>query len=291
MSEQIELIERSKTPLSPNDLGVLVRLCVKKTWLIKKWGKIGDLWGLLNTQTEKKLIASLLRRFTVVSATQEKKCYSQIVKHIKDNWLGNPQRTWIVATSGDHEADGSHNIVNAIKNKFPRILRKHQFLNSYKGLDGQLQSGDIVILCDDFIGTGSTIDNRVTKIKELMLRDNIKNIDFKVVSLAAMKFSKELYLNNCTTDPFACLWLDKGISERCSLQVAIKHRETMLRIESRLSPKYYHERLKRCSLGYRQSESLYCLGDENIPNNVFPIFWWGKLRNNENFNPLFERVL
>ena len=31
---------------------------------------------------------------------------------------------------------------------------------------------------------------------------------------------------------------------------------------------------KRYKFGYEKSESLFVLENSNIPNNVFPVFWW-----------------
>ncbi|WP_458773197.1 phosphoribosyltransferase-like protein [Aeromonas caviae] len=44
------------------------------------------------------------------------------------------------------------------------------------------------------------------------------------------------------------------------------------------------------SLGYDRSETLYCAINDNCPNNVFPIFWWPKLANGEQYETLFHRV-
>ena len=39
----------------------------------------------------------------------------------------------------------------------------------------------------------------------------------------------------------------------------------------------------------RESEALFCRKSKNVPNNVFPIFWWKRYADNSDRKTLFIR--
>ena len=44
------------------------------------------------------------------------------------------------------------------------------------------------------------------------------------------------------------------------------------------------------NIRYKESESLFNLESYNVPNNVFPIFWWPQLKDNNYHKTLFRRL-
>ena len=48
--------------------------------------------------------------------------------------------------------------------------------------------------------------------------------------------------------------------------------------------------LKDNNFGYNHAEALYCRKYGNIPNSVFPIFWWKQYKDGSPRSPLFVRV-
>jgi len=63
----------------------------------------------------------------------------------------------------------------------------------------------------------------------------------------------------------------------------------MKKIESAFSASY--DGVNIPSLGYGEVEALYGRERGNVPNNVFPIFWWTKYKNNSIRKTLLIRLM
>lgn len=86
---------------------------------------------------------------------------------------------------------------------------------------------------------------------------------------------------------YFCELLKKGISDHFEGDQLKENIAAVTNMEKQLDkPK----KVKRFSMGFMQSESLYNLADTNIPNNVFPIFWWRYLIGGVPRKRIFQRV-
>lgn len=133
-----------------------------------------------------------------------------------------------------------------------------------------LNEKDYLILVDDYVGSGNTLDKTLLEIEK---NDSIKN-RFSVLSVimqddAIDKLTKRnihfIYGKN----------MKKGISDFFSEPLLTQKKGIMENIEKRI-PK-----VKKYRFGYEESEALVTL--IKTPNNTFPIFWKeylhkGKLR-------------
>ena len=84
------------------------------------------------------------------------------------------------------------------------------------------------------------------------------------------------------------LVLKKGITDFFRNKDVSRYIEQMLNIESKLNPINKGEVLP--SLGYGRSESLFAIEGINVPNNVFPAFWWPLLRGEVERKTIFQRI-
>ena len=147
-----------------------------------------------------------------------------------------------------------------------------------------------IVLIDEFIGTGKTVLNRMNLINQNLKQSKkkISKIQFIVRTFAATEQGLSV-LKSFGVDAKCILTIKKGISDFYKPKDVIKNLELMKNIESSLADSYFDVNLP--SLGYGQCEALYYREEGNIPNNVFPIFWWPCYKNNIDRVPMFTRFM
>jgi hypoxanthine phosphoribosyltransferase len=270
----------------------LFNIMSKQHWLEDESEALIELWNLCDYDSQKELILSLLKRFNFLTSRDTKKYCEDISNHICDFWKITNKSTKIVALNDDDSADGSLYIIQAIKNKFAN--RHHWTENNFKNnlktfgeAKYQLRNGQNLIIIDDFIGSGKTVCRRITRLKDQIALKRKKNIKIYLVSLACMEYSIP-YIKNINIDFYAPLKLKKGISDYYKPSQVKKYIGLMLKLESYLSSRYNGRPLP--SLGYNKSESLYSIEGVNLPNNVFPIFWWPMLKDNSPRKTIFKQI-
>ncbi len=196
----------------------------------------------------------------------------------------------IVAISDGKCPDGSQFIIQAIKNNFAKEPRwsESNFINSLKTIGQaayQLRNNQKIILIDDFIGTGKTIIRKIKWLQDKIIEKKKKNIRLYIVSLATMQ-NAVAKIKKLGHDFYSPLILNKGISDHYPDKMV--KLENMLELESCLAGRYEGENLP--SLGYGKSESLFAIEGLNVPNNVFPIFWWPVLKDFSTRETIFKRI-
>ena len=276
------LPKRQGDALVKSDFLYSIHLLFKYKWLCHLSAQLDEtIYFLLRTPERKRLLKKLLKQFKFVSYNEDDEYIRKIKEHIESVWCCNASNTIIMATKRqtDREPDGSSTLVYHLQAEMTS-WNSDAFFNAY------IPKCDIVknlkhniILCDDFIGSGWTINNRVRDLKV-----RYPNANVYVVAIAGMHQSKTNYLDKLDVPYFAACWLDAGLKEGST------DYKTMLEIESLLHPQYNTYSLEECSMGWGKSMALYKNAKYRIPNSCFPIFWWGKLKNGREFNSLFRRT-
>lgn len=181
--------------------------------------------------------------------------------------------TQLIAPSDEGKIKSSARLVylfNDSRIRFDQTLSKYKFeiINGTENLESILKETDaILILADDFIGTGKTAEKALQKIKLL----NIPDEKICVLALVAQEQGLE-YLKKYKIFVVAKEIRKKGISDYYLGQELKKNSDIMSAIEKRLSVK------SDFKFGYERSESLVTM--IRTPNNTFPVFW----HENENAN-------
>lgn len=114
-------------------------------------------------------------------------------------------------------------------------------------------------------------------------------VEIYVVIVAGMneglnRLRKEIGDNNV----FSCLELSRGISETIPGTEIRRAIDAMLELEGEFLPPAPFPKpvdYVSCHFGYGGSESLFWIEGFNIPNNVFPVFWWDNYYVREYFEP------
>ena len=283
----IPTLDRSNQDISANNFCPLTMLYGQHEWLEYEPEALVELWGLAENEEQKELITFLIKKFLWIN---DRKLYDgckKIAHQIESIWGLDKSNTIISATCDNANPDGSQALIQTIKNRFQNEWKEPNFFNSFLIAAYEIKENSNIVLIDDFIGTGSTIKKRVEYFNSIIGKRELTNITVYVVSLAAMKFSIDL-LNALNINYFSVHWLLKGISEELNKPLRINAIKEMEFLESKLQNRIKNRKLP--NFGYERSESLFAWSSNNIPNNVFPIFWWSKLKGGINRNTIFHRL-
>lgn len=280
-------IKRANQKIDVNDFLKLTDLHLKYEWLQEEPDALFELWCMADNEEQKKLIEFLINNFLYINGKTLDLGCKAIVDQIESNWNLKATNTRISATCDNSKPDGSQMIVQKIKNKLSRDWRESMLFNSLPIAAHEVKDNFKIVLIDDFIGTGDTICRKVEYLVKILTERNIQNVAIYVISLAAMNFAKDS-LDRLDIQYYSANWLSKGISEKVDLAERPNAIKAMEDLEAKLKDKIYKRELP--NFGYKQSESLFALESNNIPNNVFPIFWWTHLKDNTLRKTLFRRI-
>jgi hypothetical protein len=265
----------------------LFDLMKNRHWLEDESKATYDLWNLCSSIEKQDLIYELLCRFEFITSRELNKLCQNIANHITQSWNLTNIGTKFVATSKDQRPDGSQFIIQALKNNFANMPNwsESNFVNNLNTIGQvayQLRDNQKIILIDDFIGTGKTILRKIKWLQDKISKKKKTNVCLYVVSIAIMKSAVD-DIKTLVFDCYASLILNKGISDYYPQKI-----KTMLELEQYLASHYKGESLP--SLGYGKSESLFAIEGINVPNNVFPIFWWPVLNDFSIRDTIFKRI-
>lgn len=300
-----EILSKSTYVLSESDFISHYELYERYDWLLDKVKGLESLWSLLNEE-ERELMEKLFSHFYIMNHNEEKEKLEGIVSVITNEWACSHENTIIVSICKDDRPDGSQEMANSLKNKFEGYdWNESNICNRFDNflLKGKLTDYKNIILCDDFIGSGNTIASRVKDLKNKIptrkwwqfYKPRFHKMNIYIIGIAGMKDAHSVIMENGT---YAChigLSLDKGISanfQDTDKENNIKIMEGIeLKLANKITLKKKTLKLKKHKFGWNQAETLFCIENGHIPNNVFPIFWWPKLKDGQDIIPLFKRVL
>lgn len=267
--------------LSIEDFFYSFGLQLRYHWLWKRSNKLDDTIEKVVKPVNgaRRLFVKLIHKFKYIDHDHSQECINIIARYIKETWKCDQNTTLImpVCTKTNRYPDGSLKMVYDLRTALGGWKNK-MVINFFDADDSHVAAGCNVILCDDFIGSGSTMEKRIKRIRTKMS----PSAKLYVVSLACMREARDSLFGNSGIYAFSPLLLDKGIKDKSGNSV-------MLSMEALLSPIYNKEEMAKCTLGYGGTGSLYYNEDYRIPNNVYPIFWWGYLFDGRPFNSLFLR--
>ncbi len=281
------VINRATQKIDVNDFLTLTQLHIKYEWLQEEPEALFELWCLADCEDQKKLIESLIHNFLYINGRDLDNGCKSIVNQIESEWELTAANTIITATCDNSNPDGSQMILQKIKNKLSESWREKMLYNSLPVAANELQKTYNIVLVDDFIGTGDTICKKVTYLLRTLNDRKIDDYSIYIVSLAAMNFAK-VPMDRLNIPYYSVHWLSKGISEKIALVQRANAIKAMEDLEAKLKENVSGRRLQ--NFGYKKSESLFALESNNIPNNVFPIFWWTRLKDDTLRKTLFHRI-
>lgn len=270
----------------------LWKLYSSQGWLADREQQLLESLDLCQSIQEQNLLTELLFRFVHVDAKEFNKKLTSLAQLICETWCLDKTKVQLVATTADHNPDSAQLMLQVLKpfllkHDWGKVKINNLFTRSFR----DLEKFPIVVLVDEFSGTGETIRSRLRSLKnEVANREKQTGtkIDLKVyvAVLAAIENTKATVRPDC--DAYvAQIWLKKGISGSFENIALVEATEAMERLESLLKQDFPDYDFP--SFGYGRAEALYSLENSNTPNSVFPIFWWRHLKDGTQWNPLLNR--
>lgn len=256
--------------------------------LTKDTKALEELVAICDTDEKYALLDELLSRFYYMDDDDYQKRIGQIADHII-KMKYEPQKTVIMAMAHDHEADGSQDVLNALQTAL--VLKEYNGFYTDSRMDQKVEKNHYnkgirnFVIVDDFVGTGRTALNRYHSFVKLLNKDDI-HVSFCIVS--GMGFGVD-YCHHNRMPLYCPLQLEKGLSAHYDgLELSSKV-YIMRTLEMNLARQIGNLELKDYSMGWGKAESLFYREGRNVPNNVYPIFWWKRYRDGNVRNTLFQR--
>jgi hypothetical protein len=164
--------------------------------------------------------------------------------------------------------------INGIKNVTLKLLKEFRDLKAEKLT---MTENDFLILVDDYIGSGKTLNKALEAVSQ---NETITNQNFAILTMAIQEQAK-VDLDSQGIVNYNSLILRKGISDNFVSPDLETKKEIMKGIENKIP------RVSKYRMGYEQSEALITL--MRTPNNTFPVFWKGIIIKGEEIEAPFQR--
>lgn len=267
-----EALERSQFRMSKEAFELVFNLTKEQPWLKTKQGSLIGIIDSCENEEEQVLVCDLLRRFTYLDGDAFSSAVKLIADHIVDQLGLESSRSLISARENSDYADSSQLVTYQLKGaeKLGGDWTTNRFISRLRDAEGK--DIDHVILVDEFIGTGETMEKSVNYLKKKQAEWDM-SFAIHVAVVAGMDSGLQR-VTGVADSVFAVHTLTKGISDFYPEADVPLRIQNMTRMEQTLAEESRRGKLSKHSLGYKKSEALYSRIDGNTPNNVFPIFWW-----------------
>ena len=261
----------------------------QRAMLSNKDDSLLELYHFCDNEEQRQLIEELIIRFNCLDPDMYSWMLNEVAEYIRA--LGyREEETALVAFCHDYSADSSQVVLNDLKvpmamkgychiktiNRYERIAKEY---NQSKGRIKHF------IAVDEFVGSGQTLELRLKEFKSLGFLDATIDFVFLAGMSDAIKMAKQQ-----GASVYAFYEMEKGISGFYQGDELRSKRNLMLSLEDKLAPVINETLLVNHSFGYHGSEALFCRPDKNVPNNVFPVFWWKEDDKGKGRNTIFVRV-
>lgn len=274
MAEVSKVLDRSPHRLDRELFELIWNLTEKQPWLRLKQSALISLIDECSDQDEQALVLELLDKFRYLDGDSYSEAIRSLAHHISVTLSLAPDRTAISAREVSAYSDSSQMVAYHLKaiGGLPPEWTTNRFVSGLKEI-GEMDIDD-VILVDEFLGTGESMEKSVEYVRGLGA-ENGRDFRVHCAVIAGMDLGLER-LKATADSVFAEYSLKKGISGEYPTELVPAKIAMMDRLESQLGGSSSRGKLSRHKLGYKKSEALYSRHEGNTPNNVFPIFWWEK---------------
>lgn len=228
---------------------------------------------VLQNDDEYNLFFDLLNNFQWISLDEYYRLYknllSKFIRSLPNT--GKPHNVYIfpiIKGNDEQKIKSGHSVSYIIKALLPRLDNKItiEIINNFSEFKSlQLGNNKNLLLVDDFIGSGETLNNCFDKIKTLNSTLLNKTDNIFILTIAITKNILNI-LNNYSI--LYEIMINKGISDFYTNDKLTIYKKSMSNIENRIFKLNW---LTKYSFGYNQQECLISM--LRCPDNTFPIFW------------------
>lgn len=255
---------------SKRHMTALIKLMASRPWLIERADELDYLLNECSSESELDLLFDLLTRFDYLGNGALKDGFNAMSEQILTGWSLDPVKTIVCPPKLDSSADSGPAVVQTLKSNFARKqVSQFELVVNLNKLKDHSKYRNLVVVVDDFAGTGRTIKGKLGKIRELPLYKESPPKIYVCLLAAAQMARKEIEPH---VDGYF-VWREyvRGISDHYSGSALSAATQAMHDIEGRFVP--FVSGVTLPTFGYGGTEVL--MGwDSNLPNSVFPVFWW-----------------
>lgn len=276
---------------STNFIRSIFSLMRDHPWLLDSEEELLALVDECDNDDEVDLVFNLLNRFTYLDYKSYSESLEECINQITKVWGLDQSNTQLMATSIDDNPDSGQYVLYGLKSKLQRLgWSNPKLVNRAAKPTKYIEKYPNIVLIDEFIGTGSTIIGRIKNFQRIanQQKKSLENVNIYICAIASTNIGK-VSIEEEGYPVFASYYLEKGISECVDVSERESRINQMLRLESILTDECNGSEMP--SLGYGRCEALYGREDGNVPNNVFPIFWWPYRRDNSYRSTLLIRQM
>lgn len=253
----------------------------------KRQRSIEEMYDLCDNDEQRSLVKDMITDFSEMNDDVYNLCLLDMVDAIISK--GYPlEKCLVVAMAHDYSADSSQAVLQEIKTYL--VAKNFPSGNYCNRIDHCLKAKFNNIchyfIVDDFVGSGSTIISRNAELAKKLAG---RQCTVHFVVAAGMQHAINMLRNN-GIDIHCSYLLKKGISEKYDAAIVPHKLQLMADLEAKFAKTIKQTQLSDHHLGYKQSETLFCRKYRNIPNNVFPLFWWKRYANNSVRDTMFNRT-
>lgn len=254
-------------------VNLLVQLTVDQPWAKGRLLQIEELLDECEDESEQALVCSLIKKFTYLDSNRHDTVLSLVVSQICEKWPIDPATGIIAAVSPDRYPDSGNFVAHEVRTKLKeKGWKSDRVLARYDRIPQEESKPSAMVLIDEFVGSGATFESRLKTIRERTKNKGWGEIPAYATAYAGMRFSRQRLIDAGFVDVFFGAELLKGISEQSDASKMAEDIVLMQAMEARLEEVVDDNELP--SFGYGQCEALYWRDRANIPNSVFPVFWW-----------------
>lgn len=261
----------------------------QKEMLAKSDVQLLELYKFCDNEEQRNLLEELIIRFNCFDPDLYAAAVQDAVKYICE--LGYIEsETALVAFCHDGAADSSQVVLDDMK--VPMAIEGYSHIKTINRFDKILheynKSGGTIkhfIAIDEFVGSGKSLSTRANDFNRLMPAGVTIDFVFLAGMREAIEDGKAL-----GRSVYAVYEMDKGITAYYDGEQLELKRSLMKSLEGKLAARINNTELADFHFGYHGTEALYCRPDKNVPNNVFPIFWWKEDKNGKPRRTLLIRV-
>lgn len=274
------------------------QLAFRYPWLQPKTEALSALlFEDCDTEEQTQMVIDILAELKHITIQEYNTCVVNMALDIVTCGI-DAQCTFIVAMTADSTADSGQSVIYDLKMELSKldwsgyrsINRYDHVVKGYK--EFRKSNGDQIInlvLVDNFVGSGSTVINRVNRVKKLFEEAGYPQPNIYVKVLISTNGGNEKIIKQGINFSYDYLVSDRVLERIYDVDQVEEKKELMRSIESKLLPLYNHRPLP--SLGYGEAQVAISIESKNTPNNVFPIFWWKYYSDNRSRNVLLHRAM
>jgi hypothetical protein len=251
----------------------LLQLHVERPWVTTKESALLELVRLCGSVSDQELVLDLLRRFRYFQLADAEKHTGELATQAAQEWGLTPETTVWGCMSDPHHASSSHTMLNWCKNA---LAAQSEWPKECFAINGPVtahtvQSGATIVLVDDFVGSGTTLERKCKWMRGVLQKRGVINVRIGLLALTVMEAARQVlggFVDLAKVGEFQ----SRGISDYYNGAELASAVGSMLGLEGKLGAST--DGRKFPSFGYKKSEALYGIHATSTPNNVFPVFWW-----------------